>query len=241
MRAALSTRARDIAFPVALSGALTWYNNIAGRRSWHHRWYPLVNGGAAAAVVAAAAASGLTTGELGLRRDRLRAGLGLGAAAAAPVAAAYAVAVLVPAARPPLRDKRVAGLTGRQLVYQMLVRIPAGTVGWEEIAFRGALHAALCRVLPRPAAIAAGGAVFGIWHIRPAAEALGGNGLAAGPAARAAAVAAVVTGTAAAGALLSVLRDRSGSLAAPAAVHLAANCLGPLAAALSARLERSEG
>lgn len=238
MRAALSTRARDIAFPVALAGALTWYNNVAGRRSWHRRWYPLVNGGATAAVLAAAAASGLTAGDLGLRRDRLRAGLWLGAVAAAPVGAAYAVAVAVPAARPPLRDKRVTGLTGRQLCYQVLVRIPAGTVGWEETAFRGALHAALCRVLPRPAAIAAGGAVFGIWHIRPAAETLRGNGAANGPAARAAAVAAVAGGTAAAGALLSALRDRSGSLAAPVAVHLAANCLGPLAAALSARLER---
>jgi membrane protease YdiL (CAAX protease family) len=237
----LSTRARDVAFPVALSAALAWYNNVTGRRPWHRRWYPLANGCAAAAVLTAGAASGLTADDLGLSRGRLRAGLALGAAAAAPVATAYAVGVTVPAARAPLRDKRVTGLTGRQLCYQALVRIPAGTVAWEEIAFRGVLHAALCRVLPRPAAIAAGGAVFGIWHIRPTAEALGGNGLAAGPAARAAAVVAVVTGTASAGALLSVLRDRSGSLAAPAAVHLAANCLGPLAAALSARLERSEG
>jgi len=79
--------------------------------------------------------------------------------------------------------------------------IPAGTVAWEEIAFRGVLAAALRRVLAEPA------------------------------------VTAVAAGTAAAGALLSVLRQRSGSLAAPVLVHLAANCTGPLAGALARSLD----
>jgi CAAX protease family protein len=237
----VSARARDAAVPAALAAALAWYNNVAGRFPAHRRWYPVVNGCAAAAVLAAGAASGLTAADLGLSRARLRDGLRLGAAAAAPVAVAYAISVAVPATRPPLRDKRVAGLTGRELAYQSLVRIPAGTVAWEEIAFRGVLHAALCRVLPRRAAVAAGAAVFGVWHIRPTAEALADNDLAAGRAARAAAVTAVVAGTGVAGALLANLRDRSGSLAAPVALHLASNCLGPLAAALSERLDRRAG
>ena len=42
--------------------------------------------------------------------------------------------------------------------------------------------------------------------------------------------------TAAAGALLSVLRERSGSLAAPVLAHLAANCTAPLASALARTL-----
>ena len=66
-----------------------------------------------------------------------------------------------------------------------------------------------------------------------AAEALAANRLAAGRGARVAAVGAVVAGTAAAGALLSCLRERSGSLAAPVMLHLAANCAGPLASALA--------
>lgn len=230
----MSTRARDVAFGAGLSVALAWYNNVAGRRAWHRRWYALVNAGAAAVVLTAAWASGLTADDLGLRRDRLRAGLRLGGAVAAPVAGGYAVAVMVPAARPPLRDKRVTGLTGRQFWYQVLVRIPAGTVAWEEVAFRGVLHAVLRRVMSPPAAVAAGSAVFGLWHIRPAAEALSANQQTSGRAGRLAAVTAIVAGTSAAGALLSVLRDRSGSLAAPIAVHLAANCLGPLASALAA-------
>ncbi len=227
-----------MAFAVAACVALTWYNNVAGRREWHRRWYPAVNGCAAAAAVAAAAGSGLSARDLGLGRDRLGAGLRLGSAAAAPVVAAYGVAVLVPVARPLLDDQRVAGLAGRQLAYQVLLRIPVGTVGWEEIAFRGVLQAALRRVLDEPAATAVGAAVFGLWHIRPTAGALAVNGLAAGRGARILAVTGVAAGTAGAGALLSVLRERSGSLAAPVLLHLAANCAGPLASALARRRVR---
>jgi membrane protease YdiL (CAAX protease family) len=231
-------RPRDTAFAVAACALLTWYNNLAGREDWHRRWYPAVNTAAAAAALSAAAAAGLTADELGLSRDKLAAGLRLGTATAAPVAAAFALAPVVPAARPLLGDKRVAGLSTRQLAYQVLLRIPVGTVGWEEIAFRGVLHAALRRVLTDRAAIAAESAMFGIWHIRPTAEALGANQLATGRTARIAGVTTVVAGTAAAGVLLSALRGRSGSLAAPVLLHLTANCAGPLASAVAARLER---
>jgi CAAX protease family protein len=231
-------RPRDVAFAVAVGALLAWYNNLAGRAPWHRRWYPAANAAAAASALAAALAVGLTADDLGLRRDRLGAGLRLGAVAAAPVAAAFALAPVTPPARPVLHDQRVAGLSGRQLAYQVLVRIPVGTVAWEEIAFRGVLHAALRRLLTERAAVAAGAVLFGAWHVRPAAETLGANHLATGPAARAGAVAAIVTSTAAAGALLSLLRVRSGSLAAPVLLHLTANCAGPLAAAVSSRLEQ---
>ena len=95
------------------------------------------------------------------------------------------------------------------------------------------LQAALRRVLAEPAATAVGSAVFGLWHIRPTAEALAVNRLAAGRGARITAVTAVAAGTAGAGALLSRLRERSGSLAAPVLLHLAANCAAPLASALA--------
>ena len=186
-------------------------------------------------LLAAAGASGLTPAHLGLRRDRLRAGLRLGSAAAAPVVAAFGLGALVPATRPLLNDQRVAGLDRRQLAYQVLLRIPVGTVAWEEIAFRGVLQAALRQVLAEPAATAGGSAVFGLWHIRPTAEALEVNRLAAGGGARVCAVAGVAAGTAGAGALLCLLRERSGSLVAPVLLHLAANCAGPLASTLAAR------
>jgi uncharacterized protein len=224
----------DVAFAAAACLALGAYNNLVALR----RWYPAVNLSAAAALLAAAASSGLTPADLGLRRDRLRPGLRLGSAAAAPVVAAFALAALIPATRPLLNDRRVAGLTGRQLAYQVLLRIPLGTVTWEEIAFRGVLQAALRRVLAEPAATAASSAVFGIWHIRPTAEALAVNRLAPTRGARITVVCGVAAGTAAAGALLSYLRERSGSLAAPALLHLAANCTAPLASGLARTLDR---
>jgi Type II CAAX prenyl endopeptidase Rce1-like len=116
----------------------------------------------------------------------------LGAAAGAPVAVAFALAPATPARRL-LRDKRVAGLSGRQLACHVLLRIPVGTVRWEEVAFRAVLPAALHRVLPRPAAIAVVSALFGAWHIRPTADALRENQLAAGRTAWVAAVAAAPT------------------------------------------------
>jgi membrane protease YdiL (CAAX protease family) len=229
----------DLAFAAAACAVLAGYNHLAGLRPWHRRWYPAVNALAAGVTLAAAAASGLTATDLGLRRDQLRSGLRLGSAAAAPVVTAFALAALSPATRPLLDDPRVAGLDGRQLAYQVLLRIPLGTVAWEEIAFRGVLHPALRRVLPEPAATAAASALFGIWHIRPAAEALAANRLAPSRGARIAAVTAVAAGTAAAGALLSLLRERSGSLAAPVLLHLAANCTAPLAVALAAKGRRA--
>ena len=112
----------------------------------------------------------------------------------------------------------------------MTVRIPAGTVLWEEAAFRGVLQASLRRVLPGPAAIAVTSAVFGLGHVRPTADALRINQLAPGGRAAAGPVAAAVAATAVAGLLLSGLRERSGSLAAPVLLHLSANCGAALAA-----------
>jgi membrane protease YdiL (CAAX protease family) len=89
-----------------------------------------------------------------------------------------------------------------------------------------------------PASASAASAAFGVWHIRPTAEALAANRLATAPGPRIAAVSAVAAGSAAAGALLSVLRDHSGSLAAPVVLHLAASCAAPLASALARTLDR---
>src|SRR6202034_2812716 len=163
------------------------------------------------------------------RRHRLAAGVRTGGPPALALAAGWLILAAVPAARPVLGDRRISGLTGRGVAYQALVRIPAGTVLWEEAAFRGVLQASLRRVLPGPAAIAVTSAVFGLWHIRPTADALRINQIAASRAALGP-VAAAVAATAAAGLLLSGLRERSGSLAAPMLLHLSANSGAVLAA-----------
>src|SRR6266496_378376 len=103
---------------------------------------------------------------------------------------------------------------------------------------RDRLRPALRRVLPGPWAITVTSGVFGIWHIRPTVEALVVNQLACERGTAATRVTAGVAATAAGGALLSSLRARSGSLAAPVLLHLAINCAGALAARSVATLDR---
>ena len=223
-------RGRDRAFAAAVAAGLAAYNNLAGRHRWHEQWYPAANFAATGILLAAAAASGLTAGELGARRDRLAAGMRAAAPPALALAGGWVVLAAVPAGRPVLGDRRVTGLTGRGVAYQVLVRIPVGTVLWEETAFRGVLQASLRRVLPGPAAIAVTSAVFGLWHIRPTADALRINQIGASRRAALAPIAAAVAATTAAGLLLSGLRERSGSLAAPMLLHFTANSGAVLAA-----------
>ena len=227
---------RDVGFAVASCAVLAVYNNAAGKVPWHRRQYTLLNVCATGAALAAAAASGLTATDVGLGSEELTPGLRLGSAAAAATAGGWMLIAAGPATRPVLRDDRIAGLSGREVAYQALVRIPLGTVLWEETAFRGILQAALGRVMPAGAAIAVTAGVFGIWHIAPTAAALRINGLAGSPVRTLAGVSAGVAATAAGGVLLSWLRARSGSLAAPILLHLATNCGGALAAWTVARL-----
>jgi membrane protease YdiL (CAAX protease family) len=219
-------------FALATCVALTAYNNLFGLHPWHRRRYEVINGCAAGAALAAAGASGLTPADLGLGRGAWRPGRPAVLLATA-TATGWVAAAVVPAARPLLADKRITSLDGRAVAYGVTVRIPVGTVLWEEIAFRGVLQAALCRIMPERAAIATTVAVFGLWHIRPTAEALRANGLASERAA--AGVTAGVAVTAAGGLVFSWLRARSGSLAAPMLLHLATNCGGPVAAWAVAR------
>jgi membrane protease YdiL (CAAX protease family) len=204
---------------------------------WHRRRYTLLNLCATGAALSAAAASGLTATDIGLGREKLRPGLRLGSRVAAAVAGGWVLIAAAPATRPVLGDERIVGLSGRSVAYQVMVRIPLGTVLWEETAFRGVLQAALGRVMPAGAAIAVTSCVFGIWHIAPTAAALRINGLAGSPRRTLAGVSAGVAATAAGGVLLSWLRTRSGSLAAPMLLHLATNCGGALTAWAIARRE----
>ena len=196
----------------------------------------VVNVAAAVVLLVGARACGVSWTELGLSRRRLPAGLRWGGAAFALVAGGYGLMLAVPVLRPLLVDARIAGLDPAEIAHKVLVRIPLGTVLWEEIAFRGVLLAALLRVLPVRPAVGVAAAVFGIWHIRPTLSGLAANDLVDGPVLTALAVVAVCLATAAAGVLFSWLRLRSGSLAAPVLLHLATNTLGTLAGAAANRL-----
>jgi membrane protease YdiL (CAAX protease family) len=230
-------RRRRLAFVVALVVALTaWNNLVVTRLPGPPTNYVAANAAATALLLLAARAAGLSWDELGLARRRVAAGARWGLACFALVAAGYLVALAVPALRPLLGDARVSGVAADEIVYRVLVRIPLGTVVWEEVAFRGVLLAALARLLDRRHAVAVAAAVFGLWHVRPTLSAVAANDLADEPLLVGLAVLLGCVATAVAGVVLSWLRLRSGSLLAPALLHLATNALGTLAAAASFRL-----
>jgi CAAX protease family protein len=224
-----------------LTGALVavlcaWNNVVVTRVPGYPGSYVAANAAATGTVLVAARRAGLTWAELGFSRRRWPAGSRWGGGCAALVAAGYGATLAVPALRPLVRDARIEGLDAADIAYQVLVRIPVGTVLWEEVAFRGVLLAGLLRLLPRAHAVAASAAVFGIWHVRPTLAALAANDVVRGPVRRGGVVVLACLGTAAAGALFAWLRLRTGSLAAPVLLHLATNSLGTVAAAAAFRL-----
>lgn len=159
--------------------------------------------------------------------DGLGLGAGWSAAAVGMVGGLVVVAVLgsialLPATRPVLADQRMAGVAARGTVWRAVVRIPLGTVVLEEVAFRGVLPSL---VSPVVAAI-----LFGLWHVVPTARTLDVNRVARSGRARLGAVGGAVAVTTVVGLVFWQLRVATGSLLAPALVHVAANSGATVAA-----------
>jgi uncharacterized protein len=151
------------------------------------------------------------------RRAGVRAQPGRGAAhgavAAAVVALGVAASTALPAVREGMRQRELPRPTWRWLA----VDIPVGTVWSEEAAYRGALATYAARGFgPRWGKVLQATA-FGLSHIadaRAAGEPVAGTVL--------------ITGLA--GWVFATLAERTGSLLAPALVHLAVNEAGAIAA-----------
>jgi len=205
--------------------ALLTVHNLAGNLLVPARFYVPVNLATAAAVLAMADAAGVGPAELGLSAATGPRGLVVGGAAAAVVAVSLALAAAADRTRAFLADRRMEGVDGRGTAYRALVRIPLGTVVLEEVAFRG--------VLPAVAGPLAACALFGLWHVVPTLAALDANRLALSPLL----VAGAVGFTAVAGAAFYGLRVASGSLLAPALLHVATNS-GATVAAFAVRRPR---
>lgn len=176
-------------------------------------------------LVALARAAGTTWAELGLARRRLGPGLRLGALVGGTAAAVMAVGAALPLTQGFFEDERVQVGNGMgELAYQTLVRIPLGTVLFEEVAFRGVLLALLRQRMSTRAAVLVDSALFGLWHIVPTLDTASTNDV-LGSAQLGAVVGAVVV-TTLGGVVFCALRLRSGHLAAPVLLHLAFNVTG---------------
>lgn len=191
--------------------------------------YVPMNVAAGAVLVALARRSGCSWDDLGLDRRHLRRGLVVGGAVASVAVAGMLAGAAWPMTRGLFDDARVpADAGGWERLYQTAIRIPIGTVAFEELAFRGVLLALLCRRLPMTAAVAVDSALFGLWHIVPTlatADANGIDGLG-----RVGLVAGSVLVTAIGGAVFCALRARGRHLLAPATLHLGFNDAGYLLA-----------
>ena len=182
-------------------------------------------------LLALFAATGTDRSQAGLGRDAARTGLLWGLALVAAVAACYLVLALLPATRELFLDRRVGDPGQGRLWFEVLLRIPFGTVLLEEVAFRGVLYGLVRAEHGVVRATAVSSLLFGLWHILPSTgistvnphfERLFGTGATGA----AAAVAGTVVVMTLAGVLLCETQRRTGSLLATAALHWAVNGLG---------------
>jgi membrane protease YdiL (CAAX protease family) len=165
-------------------------------------------------VAALAVGARATRHELGLERQRVRAGLRVGGIALAVVVVAVFTATTVSDDPLGLGVGRT-DLSRGALLFQVFVEIPIATVVFEELAFRGLVAALLERIREPRAALVWSALLFGLWHLGtawPGADVVG-IGRAIG----------IVGATAFAGAVLHLLKRRSGSLVAPMIAHWATN------------------
>jgi membrane protease YdiL (CAAX protease family) len=188
----------------------------------------------ATASVAIARRAGTSWRGLGLHPRSARRGATAGLLVLVPVATAVAVTLAVPRLRLMLDDARITTATNERAAYELLVRIPVETALAEEVLFRSALLGVATGAWRTPTAVAISSTAFGAWHVVPALEAHASNAVGAdlvrGRGGRATHVVGTVGATALAGAALSTLRLRSGSVVAPILAHASINAAGYLAA-----------
>ncbi|HEX2063708.1 MAG TPA: CPBP family glutamic-type intramembrane protease, partial [Acidimicrobiales bacterium] len=135
----------------------------------------------------------------------------------------------LPTTRGLFDDERVpVDASGWERLYQTAVRIPVGTVLFEEVAFRAVLLALLRRRLSLAAAVAVDSALFGLWHIVPTLATARANDVVG--LGRLGLVAGSVLATAVGGAVFCALRVRGRHVVAPALLHLGFNDAGYLLA-----------
>ena len=180
-----------------------------------------VSVGAAAGLLAVWAA--MSADELGLSRSTVRAGLRWGLGSFAAISIPVVLVAIIPATRSLLDDGRTDVSVGSMLVRALIV-IPVGTVLVEELAFRGVLLGLLERVASAGRALVASAVLFGLWHLLPVWRGGGAGDLGgADGSGRVGAVAVTFLATTVAGLGFGWLRQRSGSLIAPIAAHIATN------------------
>ncbi|MBW3595584.1 MAG: CPBP family intramembrane metalloprotease, partial [Actinobacteria bacterium] len=154
---------------ILVTFALSVYNNVANLWPPFNRWAYVPANVVATSLLGAVAIGilDLSASDLGISELSL-ADAAVGLAIGVAVGSGVFVVAATPRGAHLVADRRVAGLSGAMLAYQMLVRVPFGTALLEEFAFRGVLFASW-RDRGVLVATIISSVVFGFWHITPAA------------------------------------------------------------------------
>jgi membrane protease YdiL (CAAX protease family) len=220
--------------PVAGLVALLAFSNVVANRLLPDPLYMPWNLSVAGLVLfIGVRLDGRSLDEIGLSRAKLGNGLRLGGVVVGLTALVYLLGAVLPFTRDLYDDARVEGSGLAATLYDVLIRVPLGTVVLEELAFRGVLPALLAVRVGTPRAVAVSCGLFGLWHVLPSTGLADRNPVAEdvfGHASVVLPVAFAVASTALAGFVLWLLRRWSGSLAAPALTHWSTNGLGYLLA-----------
>ena len=219
-------RAPSSFWPVAMTVGVLFVSNVVSNRvlpGWAYvPWNASV---AVLLIVLARRVDHLLRIDIGIAN--VRHGLKIGAILMTAVLAVYLVAWALPATHGLFKDRRVGERSAAAMLYEVLIRIPFGTVLLEEVAFRGVLLGQLGSRLHWRVGLLASSLLFGLWHVLPAwaintvNPVLRSSGIS-----RPLAILAAVGGTAVAGLFMSWVRIRARSLLAPVMLHIATNSFG---------------
>lgn len=194
--------------------------NVVVNRLLPERHYVTGNLAASAGLYAMARLAGASPADLGMDHAAVRRGAPAGLLGAAIAAAGSVAASRHPATSGLFNDARAAS---GDIAYQALVRIPLGTVVFEELVFRGALPA-IVDGSARESVSMSSAALFGLWHVLPTLKTMDINLVTDTPT-RVKVVVAGVAATAAVAIVFDRLRLRTGSVVAPMLVHWSANAV----------------
>jgi membrane protease YdiL (CAAX protease family) len=210
---------------------LVAYANVVANAALADAWHIPFNLGVLGVAIAIARRHQTSWTDMGLRLDRIAAGLRVGAVIMVLVAAVMVVAASVPATREVFQDDRIIERSTLYLLFDALVRIPLATALYEEVLFRGVIFGMLSRRMAPLWAALVSSTLFGFWHILPTLETVESNpaaGIFAGVLGLTLASAGAVVGTAAAGMGFMWLRWKANSIVAPVVAHIATNTLALL-------------
>ena len=223
------TRATRAAAALLFILAIAVLRNLTG--PWLSTYADVAAGLAAATVTAAAALWWARHHHHRIGLTNWTSGLAHGAGFAAIVAAGLAAAIIIPQTRAALVQNAPDTYPRSMWITAALLIVPASTVVFEELLFRGVLWGYISEHLSPTKTLLATTTAFAIWHIP--AVLLDPQGVAGTATSTPTALAQTLAVTFTGGLAFGWLRMRTGSLAAPVMAHTATNSFGYLALAIA--------